>query len=57
MFMGDFSQIVVGQWTEGFEVEVNPYSLDRQGLIRISVNTLADIGFEHAKAFQQVSVS
>ena len=57
MFMGDFSQIVVGQWTEGFEVEVNPYSLDRQGLVRISIMTLADIGFEHAKAFQQVAVA
>ena len=57
MFMGDFSQVIVGQWTEGFELEVNPYSLDTQGLVRISILTLADIGFEHAKAFQQVSVS
>ena len=33
MFMGDFSQVVVGQWTEGFEVEVNPYSVwTRKGL-------------------------
>ena len=57
MFMGDFSQVVVGQWTEGFEVEVNPYSLDTSGLVRISIMTLADIGFEHAKAFQQVAVA
>ena len=57
MFMGDFSQVVVGQWTEGFEVEVNPYSLDRQGLIRISIMTLADIAFQHSKAFQQVAVA
>ena len=56
-FMGDFSQIVVGQWTEGFEVEVNPYSLDRQGLVRISIMTLADIAFQHSKAFQQVAVA
>ena len=29
MFMGDFSQVVVGQWTEGFEVEVPiPIQLD-----------------------------
>ena len=57
MFMGDFSQVIVGQWTDGFEVEVNPYSLDRQGLVRISIMTLADIGFEHAAAFQQVEVA
>ena len=57
MFMGDFSQVVVGQWTEGFEVEVNPYSLDTSGLVRISIMTLADIGFEHAAAFQQVEVA
>ena len=57
MFIGDFSQVIVGQWTEGFELEVNPYSLDTQGLVRISIVTLADIGFEHAKAFQQVDVA
>ena len=57
MFMGDWSQVIVGQWTEGFELEVNPYSLDTQGLVRISIVTLADIGFEHAKAFQQVDVA
>ena len=49
MFMGDWSQVIIGQWTEGFELEVNPYSLDTQGLVRISIMTLADIGFEHAK--------
>ena len=57
MFMGDWSQVIIGQWTEGFELEVNPYSLDTQGLVRISIVTLADIGFEHAAAFQQVDVS
>ena len=37
-------------------MEVNPYSLDRQGLVRISIMTLADIAFQHSKAFQQVAV-
>ena len=57
MFMGDFTKVIVGQWTEGFEVEVNPYSLDTSGLVRISIMTLADIGFEHAAAFQQIEVA
>ena len=58
MFMGDFSQVIIGQWTEpDLNLEVNPYSLDTQGLVRISIMTLADIGFEHAKAFQQVARS
>ena len=57
MFIGDFSQVIVGQWTSGFELEVNPYTLDTQGLVRISIVTLADIAFEHSKAFQQVAVA
>ena len=57
MFMADWSHVIVGQWTEGFEVAVNPYVNDTRGLVRISVSTLADIRFVHNKAFQQITVS
>lgn len=56
MFFGDFSQVVVGQWTEGFEILINPYIKDTQGLVRINVETLADVQFRH-KAIIQVKQS
>ena len=57
MFLADFSEVVVGQFTEGFEVIVNPYVLDTQGLIRITITSLCDIQFKHGKSFQQITVS
>ena len=56
MFMGDFSQVTVGQWVQGFEVMTNPYVRDTEGVVRISISTLVDIQFSHKKAFQQVTV-
>ena len=57
MFLADFSEVVVGQFSGGFEVALNPYILDREGLIRITITSLCDIQFKHAKAFQQITVS
>ena len=57
LILADFSEVVVGQFTEGFEVIVNPYVLDTQGLIRITITSLCDIQFKHAKSFQQITVS
>ena len=57
LFMADWSQVIIGQWTEGFELMVNPYILDTSGLVRLSVSTLADIRFEHLGAFQQITVN
>ena len=57
MFLADWSEVVVGQFTEGFEVVVNPYILDKEGLVRITITSLCDIQFKHAKSFQQITVS
>ena len=57
MFLADFSEVVVGQFTEGFEVIVNPFILDKEGLIRITITSLCDIQFKHKKSFQQITVS
>lgn len=56
MFFADWTQVIIGQWTEGFEIMINPYINDTRGLVRIYVCTLADIQFAHKVAFQQVTV-
>ena len=56
-FLADFSQVIVGQWADGFEVGVNPYAKDTAGLVRIQIETLADVQFKHVKSFAQLKES
>ena len=57
MFLADFSECIIGQWSDGFEIMTNIYDFDKEGIIRITISTLVDIQFKHNKAWQQIVVS
>ena len=50
LIYGDWSQLYIGQWG-AVSLLVNPYSLDLQNSIRLTMNTHADIAVAHPKAF------
>lgn len=50
MFFGDFSQALIAEWGV-LEMLVNPYILDKEGLVRITVHQSVDFGVRQAGAF------
>jgi len=54
MFFGDFSQVIEAEWGV-LDMLVNPYILDKEGLIRIVAYQSVDVGVRHAGAFSMAS--
>jgi HK97 family phage major capsid protein len=50
VLFGNWRDLVIGMWG-GFDVVVNPYSLDTTAQVRITVNTFIDIALRHAQSF------
>jgi HK97 family phage major capsid protein len=50
VIFGDFSAAMYGLWG-GLDVVVNPYSLDTQGLIRVTLHQFYDFALRHEVAF------
>jgi len=45
LIYADFKQAAVAEWGSGLEILVNPYSLDKEGKIRVTISGLTDTGF------------
>ena len=50
LLFGVFSQAVLAMWG-GYDVVVNPYSLDTQAEVRITVNAFIDVAVRHPQSF------
>lgn len=48
---GDFTQMVIGQWGDGIEIEVNPYADFKAGKLGIRAMLFSDINLRHEQAF------
>jgi HK97 family phage major capsid protein len=48
---GNFEDLIIGIWGKGLDIIVNPYSLDTQAEIRITVHQFCDIGLRHPVSF------
>jgi HK97 family phage major capsid protein len=51
VFFGNWADLVIGNWGNGYELIVDPYSLSLQGQIRIVLNHLTDCGLRQSKSF------
>lgn len=51
---GDWSSLLIGQWGPGFEVILDPYSLARRNLIRMTSWQAVDIAVRHAASFAAI---
>lgn len=49
--IGDFSQVMVGEWGAGAEIIVDPYSLARKNLVQITSIQFADVQVRVPSAF------
>lgn len=47
LLFGDFTDMVIGQWGQAFELLINPYSFDTIDVVRISVRLRADVALKH----------
>jgi len=54
VFFGDGSQAIVGSWGV-MEILVNPYILDKEGLVRVTMRVHVDVGVRQAAAFTVAS--
>jgi len=50
MIFANWEDLLFADW-EGWEVLVNPYSLDREGEVRITIFNFYDIGIRHTGSF------
>lgn len=50
MFFGDFSQLIIGQWS-GLDLLVDPYSLSSGGGVRVVALQDVDLALRYADAF------
>lgn len=51
MIFGDFSQMIVGNWANGYDIVVDPYSGSKNAQVNIVVNSWWDIVFRHDESF------
>jgi len=54
IIFGNFSDLIVGSWGPGIELLVNPYSKDKEGVIRIVGFSFVDVGIRHPESFCRV---
>ena len=50
LYFGNWADIIIAQWG-GLKLQVNPYILDKEGLIRIVGQIFVDVGIRHAESF------
>lgn len=50
LLFGNFEDVILGLWG-GYDVVVNPYSLDTNAEVRITVNTWGDVTVRHPQSF------
>jgi HK97 family phage major capsid protein len=53
VIFGNWADLIIADW-EGMDVTVDPFTLATTGLIRITVDTLTDIGVRHAESFSVI---
>lgn len=51
MLFGDWAEIVVGEWGDGLELEVNPFADFRAGIVGVRAMLSADVAIRHPAAF------
>jgi hypothetical protein len=50
MLFGNFGDVIHALWG-GYDIIVNPYTLDTQAEVRITVNTFGDVAVRHPASF------
>lgn len=55
MLFGDFSQLVIGLWGEGIELDLNPYADFRAGIVSMRVMVSMDVAVRQPSAFSYAS--
>lgn len=50
VIFGNWAELIIADW-EGLDVVVNPYSLDLENQIRVTINLHCDIGIRHEESF------
>jgi HK97 family phage major capsid protein len=51
VFFGNWSEVVLAQFSDGMEIIVDPYSLAQEATIRVTVNTFIDVAVRHPASF------
>ncbi|WP_265658362.1 phage major capsid protein [Francisella philomiragia] len=51
IILGDFSEFMIAQWGDGMTIQVNPYSNDDEGKIKITAKMHVDMGIKNPGAF------
>lgn len=54
MIAGHWSDLVIGQWGSGIELQVDPYTQATSGAVRLIAMTDVDIAIRHAESFRKV---
>ena len=54
VIFGNFKELIVGQWGQGLDLLVNPYSLDTYATIRVVVAGYYDVALRHAESFARI---
>ena len=52
-FFGDWTKCIIALWG-AIDVIVNPYSKDKEGMIRVTVQKECDVNFKHLTAFTRI---
>lgn len=52
---GDFTQMLIGQWGDGIEIEVNPYADFKKGIVGMRAHLFSDVALRHEGAFSASS--
>jgi len=51
ILFGSWNELLIGQWGNGIEVVVDPYTLADRGLIRLVIHLMLDVQIRHPEAF------
>lgn len=54
LILGNWADLVIGQWGPGFEVVVDPYALKKTGSIEVTSFQLVDVAVRHAESFAAI---
>ncbi len=53
IIFGNWEELYIAQWG-GVSLVVNPYSLDTQGIVRVTIETFADVALRHEQSFAAI---
>ena len=53
IIFGNWAELLIGQWG-GLDILANPYSLDKEGLIRLTAHMFYDCAVRHAQSFAAI---